>query len=268
MKSNRGRLRAWYEAFAAVGIDFGLWYFPQTGLVPQLRDRLIEAVAECHGKPAWLLGDPEVYLKYKGGPGVRADDWTLSTGMRQAPGTRTPGDVPAAAARQPEAISRVQIKGSYDYVKAEAAAIVQAMLDAANEHVGVGITSYGLPHFHPNFIWEGFAGVGFGSPQLYSSTPQQVDRGIGDWRKLVGPDGGQWIEIIPSIPTFGDNSGHRLHYHLSNFVDGDEDVNGFIAWSWQQTDAQEWDILARWADWFERGIPHTPHAIGGPRHIR
>ena len=128
--------------------------------------------------------------------------------------------------------------------RAQAQRLVDLSLDAMDESLGIGITSYGMAMYHKNFPWSVFGGIGWGSPQLYSVGPDQIDRGIVKWRQHG------WEEIIPSVPTFGKTSGAQLHDHLSNFVDGDENVTGFIFWSWRQTSRDEWRILARWADWF------------------
>ena len=82
-------------------------------------------------------------------------------------------------------------------------------------------------------------------------SPGLVDKGIEQWR-----DRG-WSHIVPSVPTFGPKSGAKLHDFLSCFVDGQEEIDGFIVWSWMQTNSDEWRILSRWAEWFTRGVPWT-----------
>jgi hypothetical protein len=111
-----------------------------------------------------------------------------------------------------------------------------------------GITSFAAIAGHRTLPWTELAGFGFGSPQLYTVGPTDVDRGIEQWRKAG------WERIIPSVPLYGKNSGAHLHDYLSCFVDGSEDIDGLLFWSWRQGSADEWRIIARWAEWLERGM--------------
>ena len=140
---------------------------------------------------------------------------------------------------------------SYKKKPAAAQKLVDLTTDALTERLGLGVTSYGLAKAHPTFPWKTFGGRGWGSPQLYDVAPAQIDRGIAEWRAHG------WEHVVPSVPSFGPKSGAKLHDFLSHFVDGKEDVAGFVVWSWTQTSSDEWRVLARWADWFERGIPHV-----------
>jgi hypothetical protein len=117
----------------------------------------------------------------------------------------------------------------------------------ALDPIEIGVTSYGMPKGQPNFPWSVFGSWGFGSPQLYTVGPADVDRGIVQWREKG------WKTILPSVPLYGVNSGAKLHDFLSSFVDGEEFIDGFIFWSWPQASDDEWRVMARWADWLQRG---------------
>ena len=220
------KIKRYAEAFTARGIHVWLWGFPRGGGEEQFVDRFVDVNEVCGPIIRGWLWDPELYYKWS-----RPASAAGPVSMRGQPEF------------SPTASSPV---GSAQTRKAQAQKLVNLTLDAMNESLGLGITSYGMAGFHKNFPWSVFGGVGWGSPQLYSVGPQQVDRGIRQWRAHG------WDTIIPSVPTFGKKSGGaKLHDHLSNFVDGDENISGFIFWSWRQTQADEWRILARWAAWFE-----------------
>jgi len=154
---------------------------------------------------------------------------------------------------QPEFTGKVEEpKGSPAFVKKSATNLVNLTLDILDESMGYGITSYGMAKGHPNFPWKEFGGCGLGSPQLYSVGPKDVDRGIRMWRDYG------WTHIIPSVPAFGKNSGDRMHSHLSNFVDGEENIAGFLIWSYRQLQRAEWKVVARWSEWLRRGACCLP----------
>lgn len=119
---------------------------------------------------------------------------------------------------------------------------------AGASELAQGVTSYGMAAGHRAFPWQEWAGMGFGSPQLYTVGPAEVDRGIAQWRELG------WSRIVPSVPLYGRRSGAHLHDHLSAFVDGDEDVDGLLFWSWRQGSVDEWRVLERWSRWLDRGM--------------
>lgn len=213
------------DAFANAGIEVWLWGFPAAGREEQYINRLVDVSTVCDDNIDGWIHDPELPYKWK------SSRRSKSLGMR----------------RQPEYTGKIVApEGSPVHRKNGAERLVNLSLDALDKSMGLGITSYGMAPGHRNFPWKEFGGVGFGSPQLYSVGPKDIDRGIRAWR-----DHG-WRTIIPSVPAFGKNSGAHMHDHLSNFVDGDEDINGFLFWSWRQIRRDEWRILARWADWFDR----------------
>jgi len=142
-------------------------------------------------------------------------------------------------------------EASYKRKPKQARRLVDLTLDSLSERLRLGVTSYGLAKAHPTFPWKTFGGHGWGSPQLYTVGPAHIDQGLAQWRAHG------WAHLIPSVPSFGPRSGARLHDYLSNFVDGDEHVAGFVVWSWMQTKSDEWRVLARWAEWFDRKIIHA-----------
>jgi len=154
-----------------------------------------------------------------------------------------------AASSEPVAGWILDPEVSYKRRPMSAQTLVDLTLDSLSERLRLGVTSYGLPRAHPGFPWATFGGHGWGSPQLYGVSPALVDRGLADWRERG------WTYAVPSVPSFGPKSGARLHDYLSGFVDGEEEIRGFLVWSWMQTTSDEWRVLARWAEWFEKGIP-------------
>ncbi len=204
------------EAFATVGIDPWIWGYPWAGRETEFVENMHDATGG--NVVGWIL-DPELGYKWKGG-GTKA-------GQKEAdPNAPAPTGTQTAQRRA-------------------AKLLVSACLDAMTEKHNIGVTSYGCMSYHRPFPWEEFV-VGWGSPQLYEVEPAQVDQGIADWHKLG------FGHVIPSVPAFGDKSGAKLHDFLSCFVDGTENIDGFLVWSWPQLSNDEGRVLARWADWFKR----------------
>lgn len=217
-------------AFNARGIAVWLWGFPRGGGELQYVDRFSHVTRVCRDKGAPIAGwlwDPELFYK-----------WSRSAPVHAAAGVRGQPEFSASAGKP---------FGGASTRRVQAANLMSLTFDAMDEGLGLGITSYGMAKYHSNFPWDVFGGMGWGSPQLYSVGPKDVDRGITMWRNHG------WEHIVPSVPTFGKKNGAAaLHDHLSNFVDGTEDIKGFIFWSWRQTSPDEWRILARWAEYFDR----------------
>jgi hypothetical protein len=225
-------IQQYADAFLDAGIQPWLWGFPAAGREEQYIDRFAHVTEVCDNTIAGWIHDPELFYKWKRKSKAKADKT-----MRG----------------QPEYTGKiVEPKGSPAYIKAGAHKLVRLSIDGINESMGLAITSYGMAPGHKNFPWNAFGGVGFGSPQLYSVGPKDIDRGIRAWRNHG------WNTIIPSVPAFGKNSGAKMHDHLSNFVDGEENINGFIFWSWRQLQRDEWRVLARWSDWLCRGACALP----------
>lgn len=204
------------EAFATAGVTPWIWGYPWAG-------REDEFVAKMHAATSgnivgWIL-DPELGYKWKGS-GTKA-------GQKEAD-----PNAPAPT-------------GSQAGQRAAAKKLVVGCLDAMTEKHNIGVTSYGCLAYHKNYPAAEFC-VGWGSPQLYDVSPAEITRGLADWRKLG------FGHIIPSVPAFGAKSGAALHDFLSCFVDGTENIDGFLVWSWPQLATDEWRVLARWADWFKR----------------
>lgn len=135
--------------------------------------------------------------------------------------------------------------GPRAFVEAQA---VRLREGAAGSGLRQGVTSFAAIDGHPTLPWRELGGFGFGSPQLYTVGPAEVDHGIARWRKAG------WESIVPSVPLYGRNSGAKLHDYLSCFVDGDEEIDGLIFWSWRQGTADEWRVIERWSRWLARGM--------------
>lgn len=232
---NTGRADAYIEQLRSHGIECWLWGYPWGGAHTDFV-RAMEGCAQPELLTGWML-DPELGLKW---------------GIKHAPKSIDIVDT----MRQGEAIAGTA-SGTQAQRRAQARSLMDASIGACSARGRIpkrrlSITSYGRARFHPNFPWTEFAAPHdvevTGSPQLYTATPAEVDAGIAEWRAHG------YTRIEPSVGTFGARSGAKLHEHLSTFVDGVERVDGFWFWSWQQTDSQEWRVIARWASWFERGV--------------
>jgi len=217
------------QAFADREIQVWIWGFPRAGGEDQYIERLNHVTGACGGTVHGWIHDPELFYKWNGR--VRK--------------------TPANMRGQPEYTGEYTAPGSRPARRKRAA---KKLIELTEEAVRVtsitsyGITSYGMAQYHKNFPWSEFGGYGFGSPQLYSVDAKQIDWGIAKWRELG------WSHIVPRVPLFGKNSGAKMHDHLSNFVDGTENISGLLFWSWRQASREEWKILARWAHWLEMGL--------------
>jgi hypothetical protein len=221
------RIKAYAEAFTAAWIDVYLWGFPWGGHEEAFVQRFLDVTDLCGDCIKGWLYDPE--LGYKWSTKRPAKD----AGMRKQP-EYTKGVLPIGnrIVRKKQAKKLVELSTSLD----------------VEDLVGtLGITSYGMAQYHRNFPWTEFGVLNdFGSPQYYTVGPEQIDKGIDKW-KFYG-----WDHIVVSAPTFGKNDGPKLHDYLSNFVDCGEDVHGIILWSWRQTSRDEWRIVNRMSNWFEK----------------
>lgn len=115
------------------------------------------------------------------------------------------------------------------------ATLLELTIDALDESMGLGVTSFGSLQAHR---LTALAGHGWGSPQVYTVEPWRARRSIEEWRALG------WTHVVPSIPTYGPQSEGSLGAYLGAL----EDVSdGFIAWSEPSTSPVEWKTLERWA---------------------
>lgn len=223
--NSEAKIVEYAQAFNRAGVDVWLWGFPRVGMEKQYFDSFRSFTDACGvGVIKGWLHDPEVYYKWRRGA-RRSRPPSTMRGTREY-------DPSAKPTQDSEALVRQAAK-----------TFVAKCLDAMDEHLNVGVTSYGATHYHPNFPWEEFGGLGFGSPQLYNANKDLIDKGIKSYRKFG------WSHILPSTPTFGKKSGVALDQHMADFA-AHKATRGFIAWSWVQTSAHEWDVLAQWSDFF------------------
>jgi hypothetical protein len=214
------RLKRYSEAFQEAGVDVWLWGYPWGGHEEAFVEGMLEADQQALSS-GWLL-DPELGYKW----GHRSDK--ARTNMR----------------KQPEAIRGVNPNGTRDEREEQATRLMNLSEEAAKN---LGVTSYGLAKWHPNFPWKQFLSHDSApilSPQLYSISPAYVRKGIRDWHELAS-DFDRERTMCASIPTYGVNSNSKLDEHLAAF---DDSVDGFIGWSWLQTNRKEWDILKKYAE--------------------
>jgi hypothetical protein len=220
-------------AFAEAGIEVWIWGFPRAGGEKEYVERLAHVTDVCDGTIEGWLHDPEVYYKWT----IKSSDKDRNTTMRG----------------QPEFAKYAKpIDGSAQHIKNCASKLLALCADEDCSYKYLGFTSYGMAQYHKNYPWKIFGGTGWGSPQLYSVGPDEIDAGIKAWREHG------WDHIVPSVPLFGKNSDAKLHAHLSNFVDGNERISGFIFWSWRQASPLEWKVIKRWAEWIRRGACTLP----------
>ncbi len=121
-------------------------------------------------------------------------------------------------------------------------ALVTRTIDALDESLGLGFTSFGLPAFHPTFPWKEAAAVGWGCPQDYDVTLAQTLASIDAWEALG------WQSIVPALPTFGPGSASQA---LDRAVDGlaaRRSVRGLVFWSWNSLDRHDDASIARAAE--------------------
>lgn len=218
-------LARYAHAFKRAGVDVWLWGFPKAGSEEQFVESFQRLTRACDGYISGWLFDPEVFYKWRQRGAGGDHGGTMRTGRKEY-------SIFARPLNAPEPVIRERAK-----------LLMSSTLDAMDESLGLGVTSYGATWFHDNFPWSEFGGHGWGSPQLYSAPKDMIDRGIQSYRDYG------WDTIIPSVPTFGDKSGRLLDDHLHDFIDGN-DIHGIIAWSWRQTSAIEWWTLAQYAEYF------------------
>lgn len=223
----RDTLRAYADACKLAGVDVWLWGFPWIGRESDYMQAMTSAAASISGGVRGFIHDPEVSYRDKSAP-------------RAPLASRGQGEAVDAA---PEADGSRTARCAQTLLELDAQARASLRLDPS------GITSYGMADWH-SLPWRQLAGDGglWGSPQLYTVTPAQVDAGLASWR-----DRG-FRRLLPSVPTYGPNSGAKLDAHLARFVDGggEPTIDGFLVWSYQQTGREEWATLERWAEMLER----------------
>lgn len=214
--------RGYVEALKNAGVEVWLWGFPWLDHELTYMEAM-RAVAVGVGGVRGFIHDPEV--SYRDRAIARADKASRGQGE--------------AVDAQPEGTALSTARAAQNLLTLDAQAIADLKLAPS------GITSYGMADWHP-LPWRQLAADGrvWGSPQLYTVTPKQVDQGLASWRAKG------FSTLLPSVPTYGENAGANLDAHLARFVDGggEPTIDGFLIWSWQQTGGVEWKTLAKWAE--------------------
>ncbi len=220
LPTNLAVLRQYVVACQAAGLEIYLWGFPWIGHEDAYDQAMREATTACGpGVVKGWLHDPEVSFRDKNAKAA-----------------------PKSSRGQGEAVDAAP-EGDATKVQASAAKLVAQWKKAEGE-LGLcasGVTSYGMATFHP-LPWDTFSGEGafWGSPQLYTVGATQVDEGIESWRSH-GFD-----VLLPSVPAYGENSAGKLDGHLNRFVDGNENISGFVVWSYPQISPFEFGVFKRW----------------------
>lgn len=217
------RMRRYADACIAEGVKVWLWGFPWLGHEAAYMDAMGDMLRALGPRTVTgVIHDPEVSYRDK---------------------SNTP---PAGSAGQGEAAEGLKAEGTAAQALAGAKKLMELDRKLVTEFglAPTGITSYGMAKWHA-LPWAAFADGGrtWGSPQLYTVTPKQVDQGLASWAK----EG--FAGLAPSIPSYGENSGAKLDGHLGNFVNGTEPtIDGFVVWSYPQIDGLEWATLKRWSE--------------------
>ena len=127
----------------------------------------------------------------------------------------------------------------------QAQKLMELTIDAMDEGLNLGITSYGVARAHPNFPWNTFSQYGFGSPQLYNLNNVMIKRGLTQWQTHG------WGHLVPSVQAFGAKDEEKLDGYLELYAKPDRPLShGFIFWSWRQLSALEWRVIKKWSDYF------------------
>lgn len=213
-------LASYANACHRAGIKVWLWGFPWLGRETQFVDVMHSATRTLGGIVEGWIFDPEVSYR---------------DAHARTPPSQSRGQGEASTAYVATASASAAASGARRLMSLEAASRADLNLSTC------GISSYGMSQWHA-LPWHELSGGTWGSPQLYSVTPEQVDAGIADWRK------NGFGTLLPSVPAYGPNSGRMLDTYLGSFVDGNENVDGFLVWSFQQLDDLEWRTLAKWSD--------------------
>lgn len=238
----RDRFLPYAEAFRDAGLAVGFWFYPWGGH----EARLLEDLEDASEKFA-----PDFYLD----DGELGHKWSSRSKFVDAAGTMRGG--------QREAMKGVKAKGRKETRIAQVDRLHKGLHDLSmmfGAKHGIGVTAYGIANYHPTFPWgTKLRGADFFSPQLYRASPEKIDLGIAQWYEHARADR-DVVErsMLPSIPTFGQNSGADLDGYLGSFMDAANGVDGFIGWSWRQTSRLEWRTLARWAERLQRGAMTLP----------
>lgn len=119
--------------------------------------------------------------------------------------------------------------------------LMELVIDALDESMGLGVSSYGRLDWHQLTALEDF---GWLSPQVYTVTAEAARRAIESWLLDERGDVRPGVHMVPSIPTYGPRSEGQLGAYLGAIEDL---CAGVIAWSWPQTSQLEWRTLERWA---------------------
>lgn len=215
--------KQYVDACKAAGIDAWLWGFPRL----RHEDAYMARMAKVHaamtpGSITGLIHDVEVSYRDKNAKIANK----ASRGQGEAIDDEPEGDASAAT------------KGAIRLMELDRAYVKAHGLRPS------GMSSYGMENFHP-MPWDVLADGGriWGSPQLYTVTPKQVDIGLSGW------DSHHYGGLVPAIPGYGPNSAAALDEYLGCFVDSGNEptIDGFIVWSYQQISGVEWATLKKWA---------------------
>lgn len=122
----------------------------------------------------------------------------------------------------------------------DARRLVSLTIDALDESLGLGITSFGMCNWH-YLPWQELQ-VGWGSPQVYTVDGQVLTSALEQWRE-------GWHHVVPSIAAFGKHSGRSMIDRVSLF----RDCPGVIVWSYQQISGAEWQVLSEFGDTLRYG---------------
>lgn len=121
----------------------------------------------------------------------------------------------------------------------EAVMLMKLLRHAADTaSLGLGMTSYGAPWFHPTFPWSAFLSADFGMPQIYDANDNLGEEypanAVAAWKK-VG-----FKHIVPASAAF--NKGKEQMTELLARTPADSAV---CWWDWYHClqDSTRWDVV-------------------------
>jgi len=107
--------------------------------------------------------------------------------------------------------------------------------------LSLGVTSLGLPSWHPSLPWSEFGLADYGIPQAYDSKnhlgPDYPARCVEEWHERTGLD-----HLACGFATYG-KTREQFHSHMMAIPP----VPAAIGWLWRHTSEREWAEIARWA---------------------
>jgi hypothetical protein len=220
---NEGRVAPYAEAFAAKGIHVRLWGYPAPGMEGRYVGTLRAHTDTCRDVIAGWLHDPELPFRERPWSGKNSSWWNQQ--RRQA------------------ILNRLADLGHTNMASA-AQGLMNAIMDAMDEYLDIGVTSYGI--IPRDFPAEVFITYGWQSDQVYNQTLATIVRSLNQWRSHIADLENQ--PLIPAVQGYGEHDREKLRPWLDGLLSVYPSMPGMDVWSWPQIDSNEWDVFQRFSD--------------------